>query len=237
MSKLLPATTTQFELPDRDLDIFNKNFSRSMWNLVPDYFQEAIEKIPKNLLEMSEHELEKLLDPHVTTSRLRIAFWTEYERAQATLTQFRMSSVYSCVCTKQQFHNKILSDPEKLSWIICPPSDYIIAMKEVLMQGVKVLRKIVMAKNIVDEHGNLNSKNAEVVLKAIDMAHLRVYGAPVIRMESKAVNFNLNQSTPPPASEKSLEELQKEIREVEEKLKLQDKPILDISKGPRDGEH
>lgn len=177
-----------------DFDLFDRDAPRSMWNLIPESLQTHISKVPLELLQLSEHELDKKLDPDAMTSRLRISFWLEYDRAQVTQSKMRISSVYSPVCSKQYWCTNILSSQERLAWILCPPGDYILAMREVLMQGTKVIRKIIMAKNVVDDDGNLNPKAAGVVLKAIELVHVKVHGTPVIRMESK--NMNINQVVP-----------------------------------------
>lgn len=218
------------ELPERDLDLFNKDNPRSLYNIVPDYLKLELDKIPQELLELSEHELEKKLKRKdrlsPTIDRLRIAFWMEYDRAQLNWQKMRMSSVHSAVCSKQHWCYKIIVDPEAMAWIVCPPADYIVAMREVLFQGTNVLRQIVMAKNIVDEHGNMNPKMADVALRAIEMAHIRVYGAPIIRAETRSVNVNVNQTTPP--SPDDLEKLREELALLKENQDKQTN-ILDVS--------
>jgi hypothetical protein len=71
------------------------------------------------------------------------------------------------------------------------------------------MRDIVTA-DILGPGGKLNAKNAEVALKAIEMAHVRVFGAPIIRTKNETVSVNLNQTQnlPPP---KNVDELKQEL--------------------------
>ena len=225
MPKTLMGPNQAHDLQEINSDLFNKDYARSLWNLLPETFRPHLETIPPEYFGMTEHEMEKKFKPDVTTSRLRVVFWLEYDRAQAQKDKMRISSVYSPVISKQAFQS-LLGDPQKLAYILCPPADYIVSMTEILSQGVKAIRKIVMAQNLVDEWGNLNPKIAEVVLKAVDMVHIRVHGAPVIRTESKSVNVNMNQNQQLPSSSKSVKELEIELAQ----LQGQTVPALEASK-------
>lgn len=207
-----------------DIDIFNTDHPRSVFNLLPTHMQEAVKKIPKEFFEMSEHELELRLKPDPVTCRIRIAFWLEYDHAQANMRPMRMPNVYSGACHKVYFSQVICKDDERLAWILCPPADYMLAMRELLQLGVKQLRKIVNG-NIVDEDGNIDTKAGELLVKVMQLADLKVHGSEIIRhkMETKAVHVHTHIPAPAPNQEpegETIADIDKKIREAKRNLEL-----------------
>lgn len=211
------------QTPDRelDVDIFNTDHPRSVFNLLPKHMQESIKKVPREFFEMTEHELELRLKPDPTTSRLRIAFWLEYDHAQSTMRPMRMPNVYSGACHKVYFSQVICNDEERLAWILCPPADYMLAMREILSQGVKQLRKIVTG-NIVDEDGNIDTKAGELLVKVMQLADLKVHGSEIIRHSTETKAVHVHTHVPPPAPSEpegeSIADIDKKIREAKKAL-------------------
>ncbi len=203
---------------DPELEIWDKEHSRSVYNLCGPQIQEAIDKIPKEFFVMSEKQLDKLLDPELSASQMRVAFWSEYHRCQyAGAGKMNMAHVYNKICAKQTFYDSYVSNPMKLAWILRPPSNYLLGMEAILGEGLKVMYAAVRAKNIIHDGRIVDAKNLEAILKIIDKTIVAIHGMPTIRHETKALVHNVNQNIAPPAGERSIEDLRKELAELEAK--------------------
>lgn len=202
-----PATN-EYIISEREIDWNDEKCST--WVMLPDSLKDAAKKIPKLWFQISEYELEQKLKPDRATCRVRMAFWMEYDRAVLNgNTKLRMPAVYGSIITRELWTH-MYKNPEKLAWILCPPADYMVAMNEIMLRGVDLIRDIVTAKNIIDADGNLNAKNASVALQAIETVTTRVRGAPILRTESRSLNVNVN-GPPQPPEEKSVEQLKEEL--------------------------
>jgi hypothetical protein len=171
------------------------------------------------LMEMEQHELSQRANPSFTLSRVRMSFWNEYENANQGNRKMHLSKIVAGVCTETVFRKKILGDRVKLAYVLCPPKDYQITVKEALDAGLDSLRAIVSAR-VIDENGNLNAKSADVVLKAIALLDMRVKGAVIQRIDQRSLNVNLNKEVPPGSltAPDSLEDLERQLAAVKQKL-------------------
>ena len=181
-----------------------------------------------------------MLRPDAVTSRLRVSFWLEYDNAQENCRPMRMPIVYSGVCHKSYFHNVVQRDPDRMAWILCPPADYILAMREILQEGMEQIRKIVTG-NIVSDDGEINTKAAEVLIKAMQLCDLKVYGSPLIKThttsESKALHVHTQidsvktQAPAPQSTLQAIEILDKKIAQLTSEVTRDLAPpqIVDVS--------
>lgn len=193
-----------------EVTFFDKNNKRSVYNLVPPYMQKAIDNIPKEYHLLSEKQMQRAFRPSFEDSQMRMAFWTEYQRAQFTNTKMGMVSVYYHVYDQYTFTGGVVLDPKRLAWIIKPPAQWVSGMQVILNQGLQVMFDAIHADNII-MHGHLDPRVFNSVFKVIEMANIAMNGLPVIRTESKSVNMNVNQNTPAAAlSEAQLSELQEQ---------------------------
>lgn len=181
-----------------EIDLMERANPRSVINLVSDATQahmfSALKARP-DLFRMAEKELRKAVKPTATDSRLRLAFWNEYNLAQETNQAMRMASVYAGVCTRQYFEGYYLSEPRNIAWMLCPPASFIVAMEEMLSRSMDKLSDI-LDQDVVDEHGKVDVKLGELFLKIHLAIESRLKGAVVtraeIRGEIKQTNLNLN---------------------------------------------
>lgn len=146
-------------------------------------------------LDMDEHTLkEKFKDKiNLTVLRLRMSLWQEYESSRYNSRKMYFTKVYAGICSEQTAR-KIIREPSKLAFIICPPPDYLVVLKEAHTAGLNALRDILAAR-VVDEEGYLLPRAADVVIKAFALLDLRLKGAVVQKMDtrilSKSENVNL----------------------------------------------
>lgn len=202
------------------VSLFEKEEPRALINLVPAVVAEAFEagynKRP-DLFGMDERILRKKLAEHnrppsVTENRLRMAFWQEYERAQAlNLPAMQIANVVSGVCSKKFFYDQYLKQPENVAWILCIPAAYEITIQETLQFGLEKLRDM-LELPFVDSTGRPNVKLMELQAKIVELVHIRAKGAVVQR------NLNINASTQEMKKvieSDNMEDLNKRLKELE----------------------
>lgn len=202
-------------------DLENPRSVISLTNNIPtlhDAIKRALRDSP-DLFLMEHDELTRKANPSFTLSRLRLSFWNEYENANQHNRKMVFGKIIAGVCTDTVFKRKVITDDVKLAYILCPPKDYQITVKEALDAGLDNLRAIVSAP-VLDERGHLITKAADVVLKAVALLDMRVKGAVIQRIDQRSLNVNLNKEVPPDShhAPATLEELERELAVVKQKL-------------------
>jgi hypothetical protein len=171
--------------------------------------------------EMEYHDLSQKANPSFTLSRLRLSFWNEYENAIQNNRKMSLGKILAGVCTDTVFRKSILDNPLKMAYILSPPKDYMVTVKEALDAGLDNVRAIVGANVFLADGKTLNVKAAEVVLKAVALLDMRVKGAVIQRIDQRSVNLNVNKDVTPRSPSglpQSLEELERQLDEI--KLKM-----------------
>ncbi len=144
------------------------------------------------LLTRTEAEFEDDIEfkATATLSRLRLAFWAEYENAVSrNRISMNTRQIIGGIVTLQTFHS-IIKKPKNLAFILCPPTDYVAQVTEALHVGMENIRKIASAR-VVDQSGKMDTKAAEAVLKAVAMLDLRVKGAIIQRIDQRTLNVQV----------------------------------------------
>lgn len=214
-------------------DPFSRTDERALINLVPHQFGKAmVEAYKKNpeWFGCAEHDLYKTLGkqgvrPNPSDNRLRMKFWMEYDQAQTEFRRMNMRTVFSGVCSESYFFNYYLTDTSKMAWILTPPANYLVVTEEALQVGLETLRAY-LEEPAIKEDGKIDAKVAELQLKIVAMLDQRVKGAIVQR------TMNLHASVPKNKIEevltsKSMEELEKRLRAIEQRRKKVQGATLD----------
>src|SRR4051812_5211064 len=113
-----------------EVDLLTRENPRAVINLVSDQTQAkifvAVKERPE-FFRLDEHALKKEARPTPTHNRLRLAFWTEFNKVQDTgAERMTMANVYAGVCTRQYFEHYFLNEARNVAWMLCPPASYII---------------------------------------------------------------------------------------------------------------
>ena len=212
----------------REVSITDQNDPFSIINLVDEDTKDAIASLDPELLEKDEIELKETYKPNLGAQRFRIAFWEEYDRSVKDGDGINIKKALAGTMTRAVFKKKVLKNHGVLAFVLTPPQDYSVAMKEALDMGMNTLRRILGA-NVVDDNGNLNHKAAEVVLKAYALVDLRVKGAVIQKIQQQSLNMNVNKTQVSVTSESTempltLEEIEKELLELKGKGSEEVKP-------------
>ena len=145
---------TKYEpLHSSEVEIYDSTNPKAMVNVVPTWLKNRILSVSvQSLLQMSEEDLEKKVNPPLTLKRLRIAFWSEYERIfkgygrsiQQSKREMNIGVHRMCngICTPSYFMDKVARNDYFIAWVVRPPIDYATAMEEALQFGIERLREI-----------------------------------------------------------------------------------------------
>lgn len=170
----------------------------------PEYFDKDEKALYKLLKEAGR-------TPTPTDNRLRLKFWTEFDRVQGNENpKMTMAHVFSGVCHKDYFYSHYIKNYSKLAWMLCQPTGYMIKAEEALEFGLEQLRDILGHDHSPDGM-RIDTKLAAIKVKIVEMLDARVRGAVVQK------TMNLNVSTKTIASEVqnlSMEELDKKLTEL-----------------------
>lgn len=218
--KDLPLLKVDSGIPDelKGIAIKDESNPRSIINLVPSSMANQIKVIPDAIFSWGEGELKTHTKIDVLEERLRLAFWREYDAAQIQGRKINLSHVYGGVCTQAVFQQKVVANSFKLAYILTPPLDYEIQMKELLQLGLEQLRDILLLPHL-DEKGRPNPKMADVKQKIVESLHLRVKGAVPYRMETKNLNVNVDETKPrwnQKPTPTSPEEIERRLKELQQ---------------------
>lgn len=188
---------------------------RSVYNLVPQWTRNVMKLVQPELWMLDEAALRKRCDPDARVNRIRLAFWAEYESAQAKLTRISFYEVSRRCGIAEYFIRKLLEDPHTLAFVLCAPASYDSFLEEALQHSLSKLREV-LDFSLHDENGKPNLKQAEMVLKTAAFLDMRKNGAFV----NRTYNVHKIQGNDAPKVEQaqlSSDELDKKIRQLEQK--------------------
>lgn len=226
---VLPLNT----LPDR----FDENNPHSLVNLVPPELQVRLKNISPHVFELSEDELLKHIGKSYTgkskvVSCLRMAFWYEYDMAQADLRAMRLEHILNRVATKENFR-KLCENDYFVALLVTPPISYEVLTQEALLHGITKIREILDLPLLKDD-GSPNAAMIDKVLRATMFLDLRVRGGITQKHEIKQMNLNVGSAQKLGADmrDMSLDEIERRIESIREK-----KRNLELEKKIEAGEH
>lgn len=199
----------------REVSIKDGDFS--LVNLTDGMLQGAIIALPDRLIEMSEARLKEHCNPDEEICRLRIAFWDEYTAAVDHGRKMRVANILGKVFTVQYFQKAILSDERKVAWMLKPPQDFLLAMRDLLHIGLAQLRVVLTqpivervpllskAGPVLDHEGKpvfvekVNVALAKEIRQITESLANRVHGAVVQRLsiDQKTASLNLHAQADP----------------------------------------
>jgi hypothetical protein len=207
-------------------DPFNRSDERALINLVSQSIQSHIllahQKRPE-LFGLDEEELRKFLGERgagAVANAIRMKFWFEYDEAQAEHRKMKIKNVYTGICEESLFYQSVLSNPEKVAWIITRPASYDIAMAEMHQFALSRLRKILEIETKFD------SKIGALQLKIFELLDMRIKGAIV----QKTMNIHASVSSPGQTTEAAKkEEIERRLKELEQYSNKQQGKIINAS--------
>lgn len=149
---------------------------RSLVNLVPPKFREAILNLPDNLFTYKERYLKKEAKPDYVDGMVRMRFWGEYYQAQDEKRKMEISNITFGVTSTEYIYGNILNNPRLLAWVIRPPQDLMLQQSEALSVAINYQRQIL--ETIMEDESYYNKKTVvkrdgtEVVEKKLNVSAL-----------------------------------------------------------------
>ncbi len=176
------------------VDQFDANNPFSVVNMVSPKLRQAILALTPEQLDMDEPNGKDKF-----TSRdwsLRASFWQEYERAvMQGRTKIQTSEIIAGIVSATDFYNRFLQNPLKVAFLVKPIQSYEREMTAIQLQAVRELWKLVEMP-VIKADGAYDIRAATLKLDIIKTVFDRVNGMAVQRVQSKAVNINVNESVP-----------------------------------------
>lgn len=199
------------DLPKYDVQLVGEDNPRAIVNIVPGELRDAIYELIKThpqYLNLSEVQLNMEINPTELDDRLRLGFWNEYARAQDGHRQMKIKNICGMFCNREYFYYKVLTNPQRLAWILKQPEEYMTSLEASLNHGKNQIDKL-MKMALFDDKKNLKIKEAKVFLQAYALLDARVKGAVLQRIEQKSATLHLHKKLEGDSS--AVADLQNEI--------------------------
>ena len=215
----------------KELVLLDENNPRSLVRLVPEAMAKRIRDLwsgdNKGLLGLTEHCLRKALvragkRPTAADNRIRLQFWLEYDNVQGDYRDktplMVMPRVLGFAMTKESFYSHYITDDHRLAWVICPPTDYVDTVQDVLMETTEKLREVVSELDVIEADGSINTKAVELLADIEKTLFNRVYGSKLPRKLGNAATLEV----PPAEPEKKVEPvaIDPEVERAERKKRI-----------------
>lgn len=212
--------------------LYDTNNPHALVNVIPErlvpILQRVKDKLPRMLLR-TERELRTYCEPDERDDRVRLSFWDEYNAATAAGKRMSLQSIICGACSWEGWVTIYEPNPHKMMWIFTPPTSYVAAMRQILYRGTERLLEI-MNMPMVDKDGKVDTKVATLVLRAWQLADMRVKGGIVQRMQVEQKNLNLNMNADQSAEHARIQLQALQLEELEALERRIDKAKKDQGK-------
>lgn len=211
-------------------------------NVLPHALANAYFKLPRDYHLMEEARIIREFQPSSMWHRLRIAFWDEYHRARDRGVRMLPQNIIRGNCTHDYWKEYILPNEKAVAFITHPIPEYALQNTEMLMLSMKRMREILEAP-LFAKNGQVNRDILKAIMKMYEVLDRRVHGMPTHKIQIDQRNLNVNTTLNQSHGHQSLEELEAEVKRLEEENKkivngrnLLDAPreILVFSEGDKD---
>lgn len=229
---MLPSQTLR-SLPAEERALLNLDVENplSLYSLMPSALKAKVDHIPLEYFELDEDTLEKAAfsrsTPDKTSSRLKAAFWDEYDRVvrvKGPVMDFYR--VTRGLFTPMRFYAKWTENQVRLAWLVRAPVDYEASLQELHSKGLERIRSL-MESEPIDEEGNFDKPKAELQFRVYQHLDSRLKGAVVHKVEQNinqkidqrnlTIHANANIKEAAPISQLGMQEIDQRIAELEDK--------------------
>lgn len=192
----IPPTQDHDPRPYDRLAIKDAENIFSLINITPAWFADLIKALPDGHLKMAHKSLETQARPSKAEERLRLSFWSEYDRViHRPKPEMNLTNVYGGVLEEQAFKELVTESKFKLAYILSPPPSLNLVLDEVIHAGYEEM-KTIMREPLIDEKGVFNVKLAELKNKILTTALVKRHGKTT-NINIKSQNLHAVQSVEP----------------------------------------
>jgi len=166
-----------------------------------------ISELTEEQLNKSLEELEDIVKPNETLRKLRSNFHYEAQKALAQGKMLQVSDIVKGICGTNHFL-KIIDDSNRLAYLLIPYADQ---KSVVYHQGNLAMERLsdILSAKIIDKEGQLDNRNATLVLQAIRMLYDRVF--PVTQRIHQITEDGTKKSNSDVDLEDRIKQLEKEL--------------------------
>jgi hypothetical protein len=188
----------------------------SVLHVVPESLAALCLALPDEFLKKSDSALEAETPVTRLDRRVRLRFWDEYESANKENRPMKMLDVvqFSGVPSWESYEARLKDTPALLAWLMNPPAEYKLQMREAQELGLRRLTDILELPMIDATTGKVNTGVGLLILQAIKLVDQRLHGSPT----QKNVNVNVEAGQMPQNATLSMSEVDKKIAELEARL-------------------
>lgn len=172
----------------KELVLLDDSNPRSIAKLMPESFALQMQKLWDSddasfLLGKTERELLKELvrrgkAPSAIDHKIRVKLWVEYERVQEEIPRMpkmNMLNILGLDFPKETFYRFYITDPCRLAWILCPPSDYSTMIDIILLASCNRLLDILDAPLLAGYEQVIDTVRIEKIVKINETMHRRKF--------------------------------------------------------------
>ncbi len=193
-------------------------------SLISGKIKQSIECLPDNLKQLTEWDLEKLVNPTPVDWQLRLRFHQKLAEAKALkLDRVTTASIFEDICSRVYFFDNYLPNPVKVAWMSRPIIDHRDIYEAINREGLNKILEYVKTAKVTD-------KNLAVIAKVVETAGNRAYGAVAQNMQIHSKNLNVEVSGKmaelPPVP--GVDDIQKQIQGLQQKL-IESKAPKDVT--------
>lgn len=176
----------------KELTFLDAESQRSLVNLLPEDFARQIQNLWTSeefgfLLSVSELTLRRELrrrdkTPSAVDDNIRLRFWFEFNRVQDEESQkpkMDMHAILAREISKEVFYRYYITDPFKLAWLLCPPTNYKALCEQALTLSVHKLIEIIETPHLQGETGYVHTDLVDRIVRIFESLHYKVNGQQV----------------------------------------------------------
>jgi len=164
-----------------EISIYDESNPDSVMGLLGkknEFIRREAKNLPEELRHRDPFEFRKEVDPSPTINKIRIAFWTEYDRTLHSKKKMQLYPILKGICSVTTF-KKIISDPVSLAWILTPVQSYDTAMDDLMETCLYKMRQA------IDKLHMTESKDIQAIMKVYEAFDKRKHGEYTQRIEKK----------------------------------------------------
>jgi len=190
----------------------------SIYHMVPESVQQAMQLINPVWLCWKEATLEKNCEADAKVIRIRLSFWDEYFAAKDQDRKMSMRRVWNGTCSERYWYEGILASPKKMAYLLSMPSDYEASIRAAHYMALSRLEDILTFP--LKTKGVPNLGVADRVIKVFEILDNRIKGVAMQRMQvsQKSVNVNITAGTKDVTSSNNPAEIEAEIERLEKEM-------------------
>lgn len=169
-----------------------EEYLKSIINLFPEPLASTYAHIDPEYLAQAEVSIRTLLKPTEQMEALRSRLWTLIKDRTTTPDPARIQlSEMAQGIAPMKYVEQVLQLPLMAAWCGIPTMDYETRIEAMLDRAYFKLKEI-LELPLVDSHGRLDTKAANLIIQVAKMVDLRSRGNYTERIESKTLNVNTN---------------------------------------------